>query len=126
MLLSGKVSWIWLAPPCGSFSPLRNLDKGGPLRPSGNPMGDEANPEIALGNRLWRRALQLAWLCYKHGIYFMLEHPRDSKAWLLPETQNLWSQHGVFAVQLDWCMFDDHEREGLPNRKPTRILASAP
>lgn len=56
----------------------------------------------------------------------MLEHPRDSKAWLLPETQKLWSQHGVFAVQLDWCMFDDHEREGLPNRKPTRILASAP
>ena len=126
VLLSGKVSWIWLAPPCGSFSPLRNLDKGGPLRPSGNPMGDEANPEIALGNHLWRRAIQLAWLCYKHGIYFMLEHPRDSKAWLLPETQKLWSQHGVFAVQLDWCMFDDHEREGLPNRKPTRILASAP
>lgn len=126
VLLSGKVSWIWLAPPCGSFSPLRNLDKGGPLRPSGSPMGDETNPEVALGNRLWRRAIQLAWLCYKRGIYFMLEHPRDSKAWLLPETQKLWSQHGVFAVQLDWCMFDDHEREGLPNRKPTRILASAP
>ena len=29
--------WLWMAPPGGSFSPLRNLDHGGPLRPRGNP-----------------------------------------------------------------------------------------
>ena len=28
VLLSGKVSWIWLAPPCGSFSPCVILTRG--------------------------------------------------------------------------------------------------
>lgn len=126
VILHGLVSWVWLAPPCGSFSPLRNLDYGGPLRPKGNPRGDENNPEVALGNMLWKRAVQLATLCYKHGLYFFLEHPRDSKAWQLSETQRLWNCPGVCAHRVDWCMFDDPEREGPPNQKPTRILSTAP
>lgn len=94
ILRSGTVQWLWLAPPNGSFSPLRNM--------------------------LWQRALKLATLCYGLGIYFFLEHPRDSKAWQLRETQALWSQSGVFAVRVDWCMY------GGANQKPTRILSTAP
>ena len=52
-LLRGRaVRWIWLALPCCSFSPLRNLDAGGPLRPPGRPEGDESRAEVALGNAL--------------------------------------------------------------------------
>ena len=36
-ILLRLMMWVWLAPPCGSFSPLRNLDYYGPLRPKGNP-----------------------------------------------------------------------------------------
>ena len=97
-----------------------------PLRPKGHPEGDEHNPEVALGNRLWRRAIQLATLCHQHGIYFFLEHPRDSKAWQLVETQRLWSRAGVFGSRVDWCMFEGVDREGLPNQKLTRILSTAP
>ena len=41
-LKNGEVGWLWMSPPRGSFSPLRNLDHGGPLRPGGSPAGDAA------------------------------------------------------------------------------------
>ena len=123
-ICNGYIGWLWLAPPCGTFSALRNLDRGGPLRPKGCPEGDENNPEVALGNRLWRRALFLAWLAWKHGIPFFLEHPQGSKAWLLKETQRLWGAAGVFSVVVDWCQYSDRDRIGAPNKKPTRILGT--
>ena len=125
-LRNGLADWIWLAPPCGSFSPLRNLDVGGPLRPKGNPRGDETIPEVWLGNTLWLRAISLALLCHSLGIYFFLEHPLNTKAWQLRETQALLSKCGVFSVVVDWCMFDDPERPGLPNRKSTRLVGTGP
>ena len=117
--------WLWMAPPGGSFSPLRNLDHGGPLRPRGNPQGDESNWEIARGNQLWRRALELAHTCLSLCIFFFIEHPRGSKAWQLPETRRLMNRPGVFLAEVHWCMYDEN-RVGDPNKKPTRVLTSAP
>lgn len=125
-LRAGGIFWVWLAPPCGSFSPLRNLDRYGPLRPKGFPEGDEKVPEVRLGNLLWRRALWLAEFCRVRGIYFFIEHPRDSKAWLMKDTQKLLQKPGVHLYEIHWCMFEDEEREGLPNKKPTRVLTTAP
>ena len=120
------VPMVWLAPPCGTFSPLRNLDIGGPLRPRGNPYGDPNVLEVFWGNKYWRRALLLANLCHKRGIYFFIEHPCNSKAWQWKETQALLCKAGVYSIVLDWCMFEDPERVGQPNRKPTRIMTSSP
>ena len=124
VILAGRIGWMWLAPPCGSFSALRNLDYGGPLRPKHNPLGDEANPEVAQGNLLWRRALQLARLAMQIGIPFFLEHPRGSKAWLLRETQQFLNVPGVSGWLFDWCQFHDEDRDGPPNRKPTRVVGT--
>ena len=121
---SCKIGFLWLAPPCGSFSALRNLDRGGPLRPRGRPEGDPNNPEVELGNALWSRALSLAWLAWKRGIPFFIEHPRNSKAWLLVDTIKLREAPGVFMVEAHWCQYEDRDRVGLPNRKPTRILGT--
>ena len=123
-LVKGKIGWLWLAPPCSSFSPLRNLDKGGPLRPKGKAEGDERNPHVKLGNKLWRRAIQLAWAAYRLGIPFFIEHPQGSKAWKMKITQRLISASGVHSWMADWCAYDDPEREGPPNRKPTRVVGS--
>ena len=124
-ILMRLLLWLWMAPPGGSFSPLRNLDHGGPLRPRGNPQGDESNWEIARGNQLWRRALELAHTCLSLGIFFFIEHPRGSKAWQLPETRRLMNRPGVFLAEVHWCMYDEN-RVGDPNKKPTRVLTSAP
>lgn len=121
-----KIGWIWLAPPCATFSALRNLDRGGPLRPRGNLLGNERNPDIALGNFLWRRALYLAELAYRHGVFFFLEHPRSSKAWQLKDTQQLVSLQGTSLHEFHWCMYEDCERANKPNKKPTKILSTGP
>jgi hypothetical protein len=67
-LYERKVDWVWLSPSCGSFSPLRNLDKGGPLRPRGLPEGRAGCQEAQAGNELWRRAVQLARKAHELGV----------------------------------------------------------
>lgn len=125
VIASGRIGWLWLAPPCSSFSALRNLDPGGPLRPKGKPEGNESNEEVKRGNALWRRALELANLAYNNGIPFFIEHPRNSKAWLMKETwKHLLNKPGVKSWLVDWCAFDDDRKGELPNLKATRIVGT--
>ena len=119
----GEVNWLWLAPPGESFSKLRNLDRAGPLRPKGTPAGDPSHPEVALGNRLWRRALELAELMHDYGGYVTLEHPLHSKAWQLPQTRRLADSGNFWFVQADWCAYSSMSR---PNRKPMQFLTTMP
>ena len=90
VLQNRLVMWIWLAPPCSSFSPLRNLDAAGPLRPQGLLEGDEAVPEVRLGNQFWQRALYLAQVALsssntpgaaEHGSCVRLSFSRIRRAW---------------------------------------------
>ena len=85
LIKTRQVKWLWLAPPCSSFSPLRNLDRSGPLRVV--PEGDPSNQEVQRGSALWGRALELAHLILEADGYFILEHPRNSKAWSLRCTE---------------------------------------
>ena len=113
-----------MSPPCCSFSPLRNLDAGGPLRPIGCPQGDASNAAVKLGNDLWFRALLLASIMLAAGTYIIMEHPKNSKAWLLPETIAFQKRWGLVFLEFDACMFWD---EGSPRtQKPTRLLTNAP
>ncbi|CAE8689793.1 unnamed protein product [Polarella glacialis] len=97
LIRSNQIGWIWSGPPCGSFSALRNLDPGGPLRPKGQPEGDSSNPVVLLGNRLWHRNLFLITLAWKQGAHFIIEYPEKSKAWQLG-----WTQKFMQALELVW------------------------
>ena len=77
-------------------------------------------------SRLWGRALQLARLAHKHGVFFFIEHPRHSDAWILKETQRNFNLAGVFSLVVDWCAYDDYEQVVPPSWKPTRILGTGP
>ena len=121
-----EVFWIWLAPPCGSFSPLRNWDRGGPLRPKGFPEGDQSNPMVLAGNRLWRRALYLLELALEAGVFVFLEHPFNSAAWRMRESEVRLKHDSLCSYRLDWCAFADAFRLGLPTQKPTRVITNAP
>ena len=123
-LLDGRCNWLWLAPPCSSFSPLRNLDPDGPLRPAGLPQGDESNPFVRKGNQLWRRGLQLARLAHQHGIPFAIEHPRNSRAWQLVETLSLKQRTRARWVKVDWCQYRGWG--DMPNKKATLFLTTIP
>ncbi|CAE7376276.1 unnamed protein product [Symbiodinium sp. CCMP2456] len=121
----GGVHWVWLAPPCSSFSGLRNLDRGGPLRPRGCPEGDPSNPEVVVKNALWFGAVQLAWKVLYAGGFFILEHPRGSSAWQLPCTQELLSHDAVQSIKVDFCAYENGASRH-DTQKPTRLLTNAP
>ncbi|CAE7526448.1 unnamed protein product, partial [Symbiodinium pilosum] len=83
----GLVQWLWFVDPCEE--------------------GDASNPEVALGNELWERALSLAWQVMDAGGFFILEHPRGSKAWQLESTHRLLSHDAVHLLRIDSCAFED-------------------
>ena len=56
-IATAPLLFTWFAPPCASFSILRNICAGGPLRPRPLPYGDPTHTQYAhavVGNRLWR------------------------------------------------------------------------
>ena len=116
----GLVSFLWMGPPCKSFSALRNLDSGGPLRPKGHPEGNEENAEVKTGNLLRRRALKLAKLAYLNNVPFCIEHPASSSAWHMSDTLAISQLPGVIKHRVDWCGF------GAPTMKPTCLLSTMP
>ena len=123
-IVTGLVLFVWMGPPCKSFSALRNWDLGGPLRPKGSPEGDESNEEVRIGNLLWRRALALAQLCYDHNVPFCIEHPVGSAAWRWGETQRIMQLPGVSKFRVDWCAYDFVE--GVSTMKPTALMSNMP
>ena len=125
LIENNMIGWLWLSPPCCSFSPLRNLDVGGPLRPHGLPEGDESIEEIRLGNALWRRALELAKKAHQHRIPLTIEHPKNPRAWQLEETKGILNLDGVKLESTAWCIFADENAIGI-NEKATRLLSSFP
>ena len=124
-IVRGEIGWLWLAPPCSSFSPLRDLDYGGPLRPKGLPEGDEAIPEVRFGNSVWRATLELAALVVRCGGYFVIEHPRRSKAWALRVTETFAAREVATFHKVDWCAYDRRSPEP-PSLKPTTLWSNAP
>ena len=118
----GEVDWLWLSPPYRSFSALRHLARGGPLRPAGDPEGDPSDARIQLGNALWERALELAELICQAGGNFILEHPRDSKAWQLRSTEVFMRREGVRRHRLDMCAY--HGGPEPPAQKPTILMSN--
>jgi hypothetical protein len=91
-----------------SFSPLRNLDPEGPLRPACNPEGDPANPMVNIGSRLWNRSLELGREANCCGLFFTIEHPRSSRAWQMKSTRStrrFRQQTGAWTVNVDWCCY---------------------
>ena len=77
-------------------------------------------------NALWRRALELAHLAIAQGFFFVLEHPKRSRAWSWPETQKLLSTEGVKLLQVDWCASDRGVRPELAGGGKARLLSNAP
>ena len=140
LLRAKGVSWVWLSPPCSSFSPLTAVGKhkvregqAWPahqprkfLRLNGWPEGCELHPRVAIENHLWRHAVRLASLAYENGIPFFLEHPLRSKAWQFREIELLREKAGVSRHILHMCAYSNVNNGELPYKKPTCILTSAP
>ena len=90
-----------------------------------------ALPSHAVSSYSWRetsrtdlqRALQLVTLCLSMGVYATSEHPANSRARSLRETISLMNHPMLVLLRVDCCMYS---AENQPNKKPTKLLSSAP
>ncbi|CAE7206467.1 unnamed protein product [Symbiodinium sp. CCMP2592] len=117
LIASRRIRWLWLAPPEHSFS-----TKGGTARPKGLSEGDVRLPEVAWGNLIWRRVLQLAAQVMDAGGYFFIVHSKGSKAWRLRDTELFLRREGIVRLQFDFSAFWDGDQTRAPGRR-IRTLA---
>ena len=90
-----------LAFPCGPWSPLTRLQKSESL-------GERRKQ----GRILLDFALILARMQLKRKAHFILENPKPSLAWTLPELAQFIETAGVECVDFDQCAFGLRSKEG--------------
>ena len=104
-----------LAFPCGPWSPLSRLGSSKTL-----------NERRAEGKVLIEFALILAKMVRKWGGHFVIENPKGSEAWKLPEFQQFINEvDPLYVTDFDQCRFGLFGPSGLKHKKPTRVLTSS-
>lgn len=127
-LQSGFYDGLWIATPCGTFSPLREKPPGPrPLRSleriEGLPHADLTASEVTIlkeANILVKRTYTAAAYQNRNKKPWGIENPKHPKEkpqlWYMPLIKNLAKLRAVEEIDFDQC------RTGLDTTKPTRLL----
>jgi hypothetical protein len=103
-----------LAFPCGPWSPLTRLRASSTL---------EARRKE--GEEFLNFALILAKIQLRRGGHFVIENPKGSMAWTLPQMIRFLEETGCALVDFDQCRFRLKSLRGILHKKPTRIATSS-
>ena len=123
----GSVDFIWMGPPCSTFSRARNIRPGPPVlrspeHPWGLPGLSAANKKLVAGaNLLSIKCARLAAAATCSGVGWGLEnpepHPGTVSLFHLPLWVDLALTAGATCHDFDQCRF------GSLTKKPTRVLS---
>lgn len=120
-ICAGKVLGLMLGPPCASFSVAR--DRTSVIRTARYPWGlpreqlsEREQSTISVGNACLVSTLRLMKACQRAAVPFVLEQPRSSKMWWIPEIQSFLRKKESNFVVCDQCQY------GQPWRKATAFL----
>ena len=95
---------VWLlhmSPPCGPWSLIQNF--AGSTRTSDLPQGDGSREVEVVGNKQMAQCLWYIFLCLRFGCLFSFEHPRGTRALLLPLFKFVLELAGVRLIDYDGC-----------------------
>ncbi|CAE7648821.1 unnamed protein product [Symbiodinium sp. CCMP2592] len=127
--LVGRYAVFWAAPPCGTFSPLREVRPGPPVLRSeqhieGLPsLGKKEKEQVRTANLLIERCSDSVVAMWDLKLTWGVEnsdHPVGKPSlWAMPSFRAIIDLDRVGAADFDQCRF------GLETVKPTRFLFSA-
>ena len=126
-LSSDLLSWLHLAPVCGTASKARDIqvrpNDPKPLRsrehPDGLPGLDRSDDlRVQIANKLFERACLLFAKATQLGILVTMENPRNSCFWSTSFLIALWRQYELFCADFQVCMY------GGSRDKWTRFVAN--
>ncbi|CAE7237586.1 unnamed protein product, partial [Symbiodinium microadriaticum] len=122
MITEGVVDWVWFSPPAVIFTDRQ----GGPADHDLFAPGPKQEYHYAC----WARSLELAAKLLKHGGYFVIEHPRCSRAWRLRSTELFLRHEGAKFYQWDRCAYTagahDISKSGGVAKHASTLLSNAP
>ena len=107
---------VIISPPCTMYSLLQNLNKRNQQEPEGLRRYLKATQEA---RTLLRFGVMVAKKVLDYGGIFVFEHPVTSKAWALPELQELLQHPKVRLARCDQCQFGLKVSEKGFLKKPT-------
>ena len=119
---AGWVLYVLLAPPCASWSRIRNAGTGPPpLRDDDHIWGlstvrDSEKWKVDLGNSTLRVSVCIFRACLRAGVPALIENPLTSWMWVAPPMATLMLCKNVRWVRSDFCQW------GTPWRKATRFV----
>lgn len=113
-VIEEKPFCLVLAFPCGPWSPLTRLKPSSTL--------EDRRKE---GKVLIEFAIALASIQLKHGGHFILENPKTSLAWALPELSQFLESAQAEYVDFDQCAFLLRSLQGFLHKKPARVATSS-
>jgi hypothetical protein len=112
---SQQFPFIWMAPPCTTFSVARRPA----LRSKSCALGfDESDPKVAVGNQHALQSLLIARVARAAGARFVIENPGSGYMRHLPEWLALLAEADVEEVYCNMCQF------GAPFAKLTVLLTN--
>ena len=82
-------------------------------------------PEVTRENYTWELALYLAGLMYEAGGFFVIEHPRSSRAWELRVTEMFVGRGVSCKHKVEWCAFSDVGNQHI-SLKPAILFSNCP
>ena len=133
-LRAGRVFFIWMAPPCGTFSKAREIPiskaakangvrEPRPLRSASCPWGLPnlsafEQSKVVCANILTRNTATIALAAYDANVPFVIENPPASHLWAMPCMQDVAELPGAFSTTFQACMY------GGRRDKRTKLLAT--
>ena len=133
-LRAGRVFFIWLAPPRGTFSKAREIPiskaakaagvrEPRPLRSASRPWGLPnlsaiEQSKVVSANVLTRNTATITLPAYDANVPFVIENPPASHLWAMPCMQDVAELPGAFSTIFQACMY------GGRRDKRTKLLAT--
>ena len=119
-----RVSFLWMAVPCATWSRARRPGLGPPqLRSDAYVMGfpdlkGASRRRVKMHNKILFRVAELVAECREHDVHYCIENPDSSRFWMSRPMLKIAAES--FVVQLDFCQYGERWR------KRTRLVTSCP
>ena len=109
----------WWAPPCSSWVWMsRHSTSRTAVAPLGTRLRN--HPSVVANNRLVSRLCILLDMCWKRGVYYIIEQPATSLMWQHPRLMALLQKHGAQTIVTEMGAF------GGDYQKPSKLVRTHP
>ena len=112
---------LWGSIPCGPWSQMQNFNIGR----LGSSFRDKLRKQRKRSGRILKNFISAAEVVLANGGHVSFEWPQGCSGSALPELTQFIKRHGLFTAVTHGCAHGLMDEEGIPHKKPRRIITSS-